>query len=219
MTTGPTDGGEHFDQDVEDARNTRCPKCDAAYEVVRPGKIQPSCPCDYIARLNDDLDGTRAALDHANARLAAAEKERDAEKSEHHKTTCSLYESNLCMSDLIGERQELRGSLVAAIARAETSERELAEMRTSPAYGDKFVREQLDSERRRAEEAERTIAEYARQSDDDDAAFIGMTRMRDAALAKLTIAVKALGRIVERGEGKSHTVARAALDAMREGEK
>jgi hypothetical protein len=32
-----------------DAHNTTCPTCDAAYEVVRPGKIQPSCSCHVMA--------------------------------------------------------------------------------------------------------------------------------------------------------------------------
>ncbi len=57
-----------FDQDFIDAANTRCPKCNMQYEAVRPGKIQPSCSCEYIDHINQENDEYREEC----ARLRAA---------------------------------------------------------------------------------------------------------------------------------------------------
>lgn len=63
-----------FAQDEADAANTRCDKCDRPYVAVRPGKIQPTCSCDYIDRLMSERDETLAMFDRAqNERDAALE--------------------------------------------------------------------------------------------------------------------------------------------------
>lgn len=52
-----------FAQDEADAANTRCEKCNRAYEVVRPGKIQPTCACDYMQRMEDENADLRGEIE------------------------------------------------------------------------------------------------------------------------------------------------------------
>ena len=50
------EGQDDMDPTEWDAAHTRCEKCDEPYQVVRPGKIQPSCCCDYIASLHERIN-------------------------------------------------------------------------------------------------------------------------------------------------------------------
>lgn len=65
------------DSTFEEAASTKCEKCGAAYEAVRPGKIQPTCSCEYIQRLHEENDGHAETIRALRARLSAAEAERD----------------------------------------------------------------------------------------------------------------------------------------------
>lgn len=42
-----------------DAKNTKCARCEAPYEVVRPGKIQPTCMCEYVDNMRSELDSAK----------------------------------------------------------------------------------------------------------------------------------------------------------------
>lgn len=52
---GPDEGPEEGETDIWaetewEAEHTKCPDCGAKYEVVRPGKTQPSCDCEFICK-------------------------------------------------------------------------------------------------------------------------------------------------------------------------
>lgn len=59
-----------YESTRREALSTHCDKCDAQYQVVRPGKIQPSCDCDYIDRLVTERDALRAELDAMHRRTS-----------------------------------------------------------------------------------------------------------------------------------------------------
>ncbi len=67
MTTTP-------DEHEVGAAATLCQTCGEPYQVVRPGKIQPSCDCEYLRRIHDEHDAMRA-------RAEKAERERDVWKA------------------------------------------------------------------------------------------------------------------------------------------
>jgi hypothetical protein len=135
-----------FDQDVDDARNTRCPKCDECYQVVRPGKIQPSCACEYIDGILVERDQLRADL--------AAEREhvrgiRAMLRIECEAAGCNDWPDDLHLADVV--EKYLARKLYDDVSKAE-AERDELRAKLDGCRGQNFVYSQD------ADDAERKLA-------------------------------------------------------------
>lgn len=97
----PTPKGiDAFDEDMADAARTKCPKCDEPYEVVRPGKIQPSCSCEYIDGLVRDRDEAQAERDAIHEVENAVRETLEATEAERDRLRDALTKNHCALADL-----------------------------------------------------------------------------------------------------------------------
>lgn len=105
-----------FEEDMQDAARTKCPKCDESYQVVRPGKIQPSCSCEYVDGLVRDRDEAIAERDAAVARAESLFKRNQELVLERDVSNARALEAETRLHAVKAGLESLRGEV--AIAKA-----------------------------------------------------------------------------------------------------